>query len=189
MPAPAYVDTSTVQVPAVTVPRTPVSAAWGLAVRDNLEFLAKPPRCRVNRTAVQAINNNSSTAVIWANEEYDYAAGNFGGIAGGAMWAVGQPTRLVAPVAGTYDVKAGAQFAINATGVRLLYIGLNGVTIVGIWHGLGNSGWFTGATLAGDIKMAAGDYLELIAYHTAGAALNIDVSYAVFMSMRLVALT
>lgn len=189
MPAPAYVDTNTIQVPALTTPRTSVSAAWGIAVRDDLEFLAKPPRAKVRRTTTQAIAHNTNTPVIFDTEDYDYAAGNFGGTAGGAAWSVGAATKLFVPVGGTYDIKAGGQFAINATGARILFLLVNGITTLSATHGAGTAAWFVGSTLCSDAKLAAGDFVELWAYQASGAPLNIDVTYPVFLSMRLAGLT
>lgn len=187
MPAPVYVDTTTIQLPAVTTPRTPVSAAWGLGVRDDLEWLAKPPRARVSRSTSQSIPHNSSTAIAFDVEEYDYAAGNFGGIAGGAIWSAATPTRLIAPFTGTYITQGSGQFAANATGARIITLSVNGTTNISVSNGGGAAAWYVGSPISADIRLAAGDYVEMYAYQTCGGALNFDAAYPIWASLRLVA--
>lgn len=182
----AYAKLTTIHTPATGAA---APAGWGTQTDDNFEAVAKPPRVRVRRTTNQSILNTTSTQVIFGVEDYDYAAGNVGGIAGGTGWVIGNPTRLVAPIGGTYQAAGGMQFAINATGARLWWLMLNGTTTLCLGHSVGNGTWYTGNSISTDVKMAASDYIELWCYQSSGGALNVDVTYPIWASLRLVALT
>ena len=147
---------------------------WNTTVRDSMIDVAKPARCRVERTASQSIPNGGA-AVSWTSEIYDTAN----------MWAVGQPTRLIAPVAGTYRMSFGAQFAISAVGVRVLYVIRNGLIKAAL--PIGPTGaWYAGGCVVTDDVMAAGDYFECMAYQNTGGALNLDIGYPIWAALTLI---
>ncbi|MGI8425553.1 MAG: hypothetical protein ACR2M4_02950 [Actinomycetota bacterium] len=161
--------------PTAVAGQTLKAVDWNLKVRDNISAAAKPPRARVRRTTNQSIPNNASTVLSF--DTADYVSDN--------IWLVGSPTRLVAPVTGIYSVKGGAQFAVNLTGARLLFI-TKGVTTIATNHSVGNASWYVGGTVESEINLTAGEYVELLAYQASGAALNIDVAYPVWFAMSLI---
>src|SRR5688572_25862554 len=76
---------------------------------------------RVARTSNQTIATSTSTAISFDSEIYD----------DGGFWAIGNPTRLTAPVDGYYEVWACVRWANNATGRRLLFYKKNATTDMG----------------------------------------------------------
>lgn len=170
-----YVDLASIHTPAANVAPP---AAWGLQVRDNQDVLAHPYACRVRRTTAQSIPTATSTALLWDTKDYDTSPN-------GNMWVAGAPGNLVAPVAGKYRATFSGQFSINATGARILFWILNTV-VKGTFHGSGNATWYVGGTVDFEAAMAAGDVLSAYAYQASGAALNIDMAYEVWATLRLV---
>lgn len=128
------------------------------------------PHCRIWRNAVQSIPNTTVTAVSFTAARTDV----------GPMWAIGQPTRITFPVAGFYLMGGTVAYASAGTntGVRTLTARRNGTeTIGGVASGIAAAGIFgTDVEVVTAYQMAAGDYVEFMAYHTQGAALNISAS-------------
>ncbi len=118
--------------------------------------------CRVINTATQTVNNGL-TALTFNTVISD----------SDTCWAVGSPTRLVAPLDGYYC--AGGAFGLAAAQVsanaRLsLFVRVNGVTYVGgrDLHALsGVDAQVSGET--GHFWLSAGDYVELVAYNSLAA--------------------
>jgi hypothetical protein len=146
--------------------------------------VAKPRRARVSRVTAQAVGSAVSSAMVWTIVDYDTAV----------FWAAGQPSRLTCAVAGTYNFSFGAQFAISAAGgQRSLFLqrttAIGGVaTIIAISHFTPNASWYCGGTVECDMNMAVGDYVECMAYHNAGAVLNLDPAYVMWATAKLVGL-
>jgi hypothetical protein len=133
----------------------------GLAWR--LRYVLDPPRARVYRSTNQAIATGTATPIAC-----DTALYNAGG-----LWSAAQPTRLAAPVAGLYALVGAVQWDGSAAGTyRQTYLRLNGATVlkavvappfaVGLQH-----------LVADEYGLHAGDYVELIAVHDAGVAVNV----------------
>ena len=141
--------------------------------------VAKPPRCRVSRITTQAVGSGVSSAVVWTIEDYDSST----------MWNPANPSRLVAPVAGTYNFSFGCQFAASGTaGARAFFFTKNGVaTVIAISHFMPNASWYVGGTVETDIVMAANDYIECMAYQNTGGVLNLDNAYVMWATGKLVA--
>lgn len=166
MPTTPYVDPDSVHVPA---PGVSPPASWGTTVRDNLEFLARPPGCKVLRTANQSIPNGTWTSIQFtAADAFDTDAFHD---------SATDPEQIVIPtgLGGWYQLNAIAQFASNATGNRAIRARVNGSVIYG-GDGV-DAAQFTGAltsvNLAEEVLLAAGAVLEIQVYHQAGSALNL----------------
>lgn len=94
------------------------------------------------------------------------------------MFNAGQPTRLVAPLSGTYYICAGSQSGITpvasstAVGWRLR---LNGTTVLGTqmtnWDVSSSGG---GNTISTVHRLVSTDYLEMIIYSFAGGSSLVD---------------
>lgn len=75
-----------------------------------------------------------------------------------------EPTRLTAPVPGIYLVTANAAFSANTTGLRVLNISINGEAadapggVQTVTNG--SDEWDTSVSVATQVKLAAGDYVE-----------------------------
>ena len=163
-------------IPPTAVAGFGLSAAdWNSKVRDSLENVAKPPRCRINRTTAQAVSHASITNVVWVNEEYD--TDNF--------WTPGATAdRFIIPagMSGWYRVIFNAQFAINGAGARHLAILYNGVGIATMNNG-GHASWYVGGCVTADHYMTAGSYVAAMAYQSSGVVLNIDPAYNINFSI------
>jgi len=135
---------------------------------------------RVIRTTNQSINNNSVTAISFDTETYDLGSG---------LWVVGSPTRITIVVPGVYNFSGVLRFDANSTGERAILVRVNGATLVAS-GGEGNPSATNDSRcdVAGDINLAAADYLELCAYQNSGGALNAQsqASYANWFAVHLV---
>ena len=149
-------------VPGAVLP----SGNWNLKIRDSIEHVAKPPRCRVNRSASQAVGHAAISDVVWQNEEYDSAN----------IWTPAAPSNLVIPEAGWYHVIFNAQFSPNGAGGRHLAILYNGGGIATFNAGP-NATWYVGGSVSAHYYMAAGGIVKAMAYQSSGAALNLDIAY------------
>lgn len=172
-------------MPNYTTPPTAVSgfglsaADWNSKIRDSLEDVAKPKRCRVNRTANQSIGSASVSDLIWQNEEYDTDN----------IWTPGGTANLFtipSGGAGVWRAIFCAQFAINATGARHLGIQHNGI-IKAAFNNAGNASWYVGGCVELECLMAVGDTVKAYGYQTSGVALNVDITYPVTFSIVQVA--
>lgn len=131
--------------------------------------LTSPPSVRATMSAVQAVADLTQTVILFDTEDYDNA---------GMHSTASNTGRLTAPVAGIYAIKCHLAFAASATGFRDIRFRLNGTTEFA-WEarsaaGSGN----TVLSLACDIKLAATDYVEVRAYHSQGASVNVGGSGA-----------
>lgn len=170
-----YVDLNTIHNPTTGAPSPP---AWGDVVRDDLEALAKPYRCRVRRTTAQLVGHAVAVALVWDTQDYDTSPL-------GDLWVPGAPTAFTLPVAGVWSLKFNAQFAINATGARILWIS-TGARTLGILNTSGSSSWYIGGTVSAEEYLAAGTVINFNAYQSSGGNLNIDTVYEIWATARLV---
>lgn len=118
---------------------------------------------RVYNSAPQSISNATDTALTFDTENYDTDAIHDN---------VTNPTRLTAKTAGKYVIQGQVEFAANVTGVRTLYIRLNGTTALAV---VDKGAVGVGATDAGVdtvYDLALNDYVELIVNQTSLGALN-----------------
>jgi hypothetical protein len=149
-----------------------IPASWGDIVRDDIEWLAggssnPKPSCRVFNSADISIPNATNTAITFNSERWD----------NGAMHSTSSNTsRITIPSGGggKYLFIARCTFAANATGTRGLFLRLNGSTLFG-------EDFETSASASAGTRLetqalynvAAGDYVEAIAYQDSGGALNV----------------
>lgn len=134
------------------------SSQWR-CIAKHLGFLG----CRVNRGTDQLIGTSSNVAMQFSAERYDI----------GDFWNSGANTRLTPPAPGKYRVGGNLRFEANATGVREIFVRINGTTTIG----------YQGATtVSANIQMlnvntsydfAAGDYAEIVVFQSSGGNLNI----------------
>lgn len=125
---------------------------------------------RVKRTANLSISSSvSNVAVTWSVSDVDTST----------FWSAGAPTRLTIP-AGVTRVRLRANVrwdSASATGIRQITLFKNGATLAGRFSQIVNASagtQFTDQNAASPVlPVTAGDYFELIAYQTSGAALNI----------------
>lgn len=177
-----FVDPNTVHNPAAGAI---APAAWGDTVRDDLQYLANPPRCRVRPSAVQPISNNAWTALTFDLEDWDTDA----------MHSTATNTsRITATTAGVYHVAGIVQWAASTTGQRFAGLRKNGTTTAAPNEGRVGGFAPAGTTVpalevVNDVVLAVGDWVELLAFQDSGASLNTGVeSGAPVLSARWVSL-
>lgn len=135
---------------------------------------------RVIRTTNQSISNNAVTAISFDTETYD---------AGSGLWVIGAPTRITIVTPGIYNFSGVLRFDANSTGERAILVRVNGSTLVAS-GGEGNPSASNDSRcdVAGDINLAAADYLELCAYQNSGGSINAQAqaSYTNWFAVHLV---
>lgn len=122
---------------------------------------------RIN--AVQSIPNATFTKISFTNVNNTSAP---------EYWNIANPTRLVAPRGGIYDIKCAITFALNATGVRQVRLLLNGTPVTAP-QTLTTLGATTGSETVlncvfPSILIGIGSYVEIEVYQNSGS--NVDVA-------------
>jgi hypothetical protein len=128
------------------------------------------PRCSLENSAAQSVNNDTETALTFDTEEFDV----------GALHDTGSNTsRITIPAGqgGLYLVIGAASFAADGDGLRQLFFAVNGAE-VGFRHQDDTPSATNASRLVNTmlLNLAAADYVELFVRHTAGAALNIGAA-------------
>lgn len=154
---------------AFTTPRTwttlevVTAALLNTHLRDNLSFLANPPKVHVYHNAAQAIANVTLTPLAFNTERYDSDT---------IHDTVTNNTRLTCKTAGTYSIGGNVSWENAAAGTfRLCRIRHNGSSIIA------SSAYAPSAFAAVsndqnvtvDYALAVNDYVELVVHHNAGA--------------------
>jgi hypothetical protein len=129
-------------------------------IRDPIAYAINPPAVIVGRNAAQSIPHNAATLYTFDTEIFD----NY------AMFAASS-TAITIVDDGVYQVTAWANFAANATGIRVCEILYNGTILLST---------ATPAPSAGDGRLAlgsafsavAGDVFTVSGFQSSGGALN-----------------
>jgi hypothetical protein len=121
---------------------------------------------RVYNSANISVANNAVQALTFDSERYDTASMHSTSV---------NTSRLTCTVAGWYAIGAHAIHDANATGVRGLYIRMNGATFIGPVEGPAGATAARGTaqTVVTVYQLAVGDYVEAWAFQNSGAALNV----------------
>jgi hypothetical protein len=118
-----------------------------------MSAFAKPPNARVSNSTETNVPSNSNVTL-----SFNTVLWNFGGVYNAAI-----PTRLTAPLAGTYEIGANVCWAANPTGHRSVKLVLNGTTIIGIVTGPVNDSPGPPCQLLTSVfRLAAKDYVEVV---------------------------
>jgi hypothetical protein len=137
------------------------------AVQGNFDKLAAavetPAYARATSAAGQSIPNNANTALTFGVEDFDV-----GGL------HTGSSSRLTASSAGLWLIGATAEFTASAVGRRGLYLQANGTTIFAAT--LGAAVAFPAVTVVSLYRLAAGQYVEALAYQDSGGALALNTN-------------
>jgi hypothetical protein len=146
------------------------------------------PQARLQKTAGQSIPGDETiTTLAWDGAQYNV----------GGMFDATTPDRLVAPIAGVYAIDAGVRWAGNLTGYRFAAICLNAPTAGGCnatsdvavseYATNNNPGVgvvrLTQQTVSTQIKLAAGDVVQIAVAQNTGAGLAVDGLPATNFSM------
>jgi hypothetical protein len=162
-----------------TVSQAVTSALLNAQLRDNMLFLMSPPRVSAYQTVIQSFPNNVETPVLLNAEQFD---------TDNMHSTITNTSRMTVVTPGVYDIKGSCGFALNSAGIRNLYISKNGVNLAANYGGTPTPGY--GASLevtCPDVTLAVGDYIEMQALQTSGAALNsVPDGTLTWLTMRLV---
>jgi hypothetical protein len=147
------------------------------------------PQARVEKTAAQSIPSNIAVfnTLTWESELYDTAG----------LFDPAAPDRLTAPIAGVYVINAGVRWAANALGTRFAGICINQPTVgaCGITNNVAVSQYATNddpgigtlrltqQSVSTQLKLNAGDVVQLVVTQNSGGALNVDQYAATNLAM------
>jgi hypothetical protein len=146
-----------------TVGEVLTAANLNTHLRDNVSYLANPPKCRVYNSANESIPNSTDTALTFDTERFDTDTMHS---------TVSNTGRITFTTAGTYLVGGHVVFNSSATGIRKLFIRMGGTTPLATVE-LVPSSSFPAFSIDTLYPFTAGQYVELIAYQTSGGALNV----------------
>lgn len=143
-------------------PFSPVlEAAWVGGAGQTVDERGAPA-ARVKRTAAFSaglIPNSSATAIPWDAEDFD--TDNIHDL-------TTNTTRLTAKTPGIYQIYGVLQWPVLGSGFKELLIRKNGVDIAG--DDRGNSSSAQLHSVSTEVYLAAGDYVELIAWQNSGGS-------------------
>lgn len=122
------------------------------------------PAVRATNSMNESIPNASYTTLTFDTNAYDNA---------GMHSTSTNTSRLTAPISGVYDVTGSVVWAGSTTGDRFLYIRKNGSSDVA-FSAVAIAAGYTSEEATTQVRLSAGDYLELQVYQGNGTALNIE---------------
>lgn len=137
-------------------------------LRDNSSWMATDrPHCRVFNSANISINSATATALTFDSERVDV---------GGLHSIVSTTSRITVPTgaAGFWMFGATVQFAVNATGSRMVDVLLNNTTIIARTWTTSMATDNTVVAVQGVYQLAVTDFIEVRAFQRSGGALNVE---------------
>lgn len=136
-------------------------------IRLDYLWLVERASCRVYNSAAISVASAALTALTFNSERYD-ATGchstsvNTGRITVPAGWG------------GVWRLTGYAEFATAAGGGRrAAFLRVNGTTYIAVQETAPTANVLPGLNPTADYTLAAGDYVELVAYQDSGGALNV----------------
>jgi len=145
------------------------ASLWNDDVRDAVNFLISPPRCKLRKSVTQSIPNAVYTAITWDTEVYDTDTMHDN---------VTNNTRITFTTAGTYLITLNAMWGSSGTGARRIVIEKNGTTygtgtfVITPFATPGVAFAYNGATVSVEAQFSANDYIIVWGYQDAGTSLN-----------------
>lgn len=136
-----------------------------LAATPQDVFGRGPAQARVyNDANVSVANAGAGTALTFNTERWD--TGNFHSTSSNT-------SRLTAPTAGLYSIGGCVRFAASSAGTRAVALRLNGSTVIDDVFIDVDSAIAHTIKVGTEYQLAAGDYVELVAFQDSGGALNV----------------
>jgi hypothetical protein len=125
--------------------------------------------CSLYKSANQSVANNTGTAITFDTEVFD---------TDGYHSTSSNTSRITIPTGktGYYLISGTLSYAFNATGGRWCFVKKNGAAYIGSWsmQAATASGQWTAGAISNIAYLAAADYVEIFAEHTAGVSLNVN---------------
>lgn len=147
------------------------ASLWNDDVRDAVNFLISPPRCKVYKTANQSVATTTWTAVTWNAETFDTDTMHDN---------TTNAQRITFTTAGTYQITLNVMWANNGSGTRYLNIEKNGTTygsgteVVTSFATAPIGSTHNGINVNVMATFAANDYIIAFVNQTSGGALNLS---------------
>jgi len=146
-------------------------------LRDGLLLAIDPPRTHAWSTSgVTATPNNAytSTAIDLGSEDYDTDT----------MHSTSSNTqRVTINTAGLYRIVANGNWAVNATGTRMLQVRKNsadsnvgGTQLFVRRMAAATAGGSSALNVSFEVRLAANDYLELFTFQDSGGTLDVNAN-------------
>lgn len=137
------------------------------------QALAPIPAAKLFRSSAQPVPSGVITTVAWEAARW--------GTPG--MWSVANPSRLVAPVAGIYQVSAHVSIAPNAGGQRncIIVRSGSGLRVCEALYPSVSANDSARFAVSTDVRLAVGEHVELRVFQNSGIALNVDVFSGVLL--------
>lgn len=148
-------------------PSKPTSAARLGVIEQGIFDAHFQPAARVFHSANQSITTSAGTALAFDSERFDTDT---------IHDTVTNNSRLTCKTAGKYQVTGSISFASNVTGLRQVFIRLNGTTAIAIQTAPAVSGSTHELTVSTLWDFAVNDYVELMAFQSSGGNLNVTVT-------------
>ena len=145
------------------------ASLWNDDVRDAVNFLTDPPRCKLRKSVTQVIPTATNTAITWDTEVYDTDTMHDNAT---------NNTRITFTTAGTYLITLNAMWGASATGTRRIVIEKNGTTygtgtaVITPFATPGVNFAYNGATVSVEAQFSAGEYILVWGYQDSTANLN-----------------
>lgn len=150
---------------------TLTAALWNTQIRDNMEWLRKPPACQVYRNASTAY---TSGAISFTTSAFD----------NDAMWSAASPSRVTIKTAGIYLIQS--YLVVNgvsaAQGLQTTYY-LNG-TIQLAQTEYATSNLTLSCSASAVMDLAVNDYIEVMAAHSGTNSQIVGASNPLLMTNR-----
>ena len=134
---------------------------------DHLAESGRTLSVSVVRTTPQSIPDDTQTSIVfdslpsWASDEW-------------GCWSASNPTRLTAPITGTYSAHGTASYEGDSVGFRALGIFVNGTTQIACQKtDVPGNTEFCFAVSAQGIQLTKGDYLELTTFQDSNSAIDL----------------
>jgi hypothetical protein len=132
-----------------------------------IQYVSQVPQARVYHNAAVVCTTATDTVIPLNSERYDTASLHDVAV---------NNSRLTAPTAGLYDIAWSLRFVANAAGFRQAKVKLNNTTFIAIQAIPPVNGDLTGLVASTQYRLAAADYVELVAYQTSGGNLNVEAA-------------
>ncbi len=173
----AYTDPQSVHNPTAG---SAIPATWGDTVRNDLEFLIKPPMCKVHQTTAQT---GLTFPTATATEDWDTDSFHSGST---------NPSRLTIPtgLGGRYVINGQIVWDTNATGNRSVIIRKGGGTYLNGQSTYVANANGTAMQAEAIADLAADEYVELLAFQNSGGSRDLALgNCGIVLSLRWVSKT
>ena len=123
----------------------------------------------VNSSATISVPNGGATWTSITFDTEDYDTDNYHSTSSNT-------SRLTAVKAGYHAFGGSFSYTSNSTGARFIRLQINGSTLLDSFAGNALNGFETPVAVAGQYRLAVGDFVEIQGYQNSGGALTVSVT-------------